>query len=420
MTFVRRSMYWMIFFAVLAPLFLFAQTADEIKSQITEHQSQLDALNKEIVQYAQELTAVSSKKQTLQNTLNALDISYKQTQAKIKVIQNKIATIQLQIKALTGTIADKEEAIALDTAALKESLRSLQESDQSSLAEMVFANQSIATMWGDAESSISFQENLHSHVDSLQSAKQILTDNKKAAEGKRQEMVQQQNNLTTEEQSLAVQKKAQQDLLAETKSQESNYQALLKQKRASKIAFEQSLNDLESKLKYTLDPSRLPPSGSGVLHWPLDSIRVTQQFGKTADSGRLYTSGTHNGVDFAASIGTRVMAALSGTVQGTGNSDVVRGCYSYGKWVLIQHHNGLSTLYAHLSQINVSEGQNVVTGEVIGYSGSTGYATGPHLHVGLYASNAVHVRQLGTNTPCGQATIPVSPIRGYLNPLDYL
>ncbi len=417
---LRLSALCLLLFCAVAPFTLFAETAEEIRAQIVARQSELEALNKEIAQFEKELSAVGEKKQTLQSAVNALDISYKKTQAKIKAIQSQIATTELEIRELSGDISTKEESIALDSAAIAESMRGLYQNSQASLVEMVLANQSLTALWDDAAAAIEFQDTLNRHVESLHVAKEELTEDKNAEEEKRKQLVGQRANLTSEQQSLAIQKKEQQSLLVATKSQESTYQAMLKEKQAAKTAFEQSLNDLESKLEFTLDPSRLPPSGKGVLRWPLDKVVVTQQFGKTADSGRLYTSGSHNGVDFRATIGTPIRAALGGVVQGTGNSDAVRGCYSYGKWILVKHNNGLSTLYAHLSQIEVVEGESVSTGQAIGYSGATGYATGPHLHFGVYASNAVTVRKLGTKTPCGQATIPVSATSGYLNPLDYL
>ena len=77
-----------------------------------------------------------------------------------------------------------------------------------------------------------------------------------------------------------------------------------------------------------------------------------------------------------------MQAALSGTVVGSGNMDTAGGgrCRAYGKWVMIKHANGLSTLYAHLSLIAVTTGQELLTGQVLGYSGNTGATTGPHLH----------------------------------------
>lgn len=174
-----------------------------------------------------------------------------------------------------------------------------------------------------------------------------------------------------------------------------------------------------------MERAKISPGGKGILHSPVDNVRITQNFGNTpfAQSG-AYNGKGHNGMDFAASIGTPIRAALSGTVLGTGNTDIVRGCYSFGKWVLIKHGNGLDTLYAHLSQINVSTGESVGTGEVIGFSGETGYATGPHLHFGVYVSSATQIIQLGqaTNqkTPCANAVMPVAPLSGYLNPMNYL
>jgi len=81
-------------------------------------------------------------------------------------------------------------------------------------------------------------------------------------------------------------------------------------------------------------------------------------------------------------------------------------------------------MYAHLSQIDVTQGQKVVTGDVIGYSGETGYATGPHLHFGVYVSAVTQIVPLGQITkgtsPCSKAIMPVPPVSGYLNPLNYL
>jgi murein DD-endopeptidase MepM/ murein hydrolase activator NlpD len=184
------------------------------------------------------------------------------------------------------------------------------------------------------------------------------------------------------------------------------------------------MSSYESKLRYVLDRTKIPAAGKGILSWPLDKVRITQKFGSTAFArGGAYGGKGHNGVDFQAAIGTPVKAALSGTVLVTGNTDVARACYSYGKYVLLRHPNGLTTLYAHLSSIAVSSGQSVGTGDVIGYSGNTGYSTGPHLHFTVYASDAVKVVRMGdvrSSSPCKNVAVPVSAWTGYLNPLEYL
>ena len=82
----------------------------------------------------------------------------------------------------------------------------------------------------------------------------------------------------------------------------------------------------------------------------------------------------HSGVDICVNRGNPVMATANGTVSYAGWKG------GYGLTVIIRHNFGFSTLYAHLSKVSVNAGKRVARGDVIGYSGMTGYATGPHLH----------------------------------------
>ncbi len=191
-------------------------------------------------------------------------------------------------------------------------------------------------------------------------------------------------------------------------------------KQAKILQFEKDVYDFESQLHISIDLSKLPSAQHSVLGWPLDNVFITQRFGKTVGAAQLYTSGSHNGVDFRAAIGTRVKAVLDGVIAGTGNTDIYPGCYSFGKWVMIKHPNGLSTIYGHLSSIAVTPGQIVNTGDTIGYSGNTGYSTGPHLHLGVYATQGVRIEQFVNSIGCKKATIPLADIKAYLDPIIYL
>ena len=151
----------------------------------------------------------------------------------------------------------------------------------------------------------------------------------------------------------------------------------MKEQLAKKQAFEKELEDYESQLKFILDPSSIP-SGR-VLSWPLDSIYVSSPYAPR-------WGGFHRGTDFRASVGTPVKSVAEGVVLGTGDTDLACPKASFGKWIFIEHSNGLSSTYAHLSQIKVKKGDKVSRGSVIGYSGNTGSSTGPHLHLSVYAS----------------------------------
>lgn len=415
----------LILFAVAVPQLAQSQSSSEIQKEIDGHSAQIEQLNKEIAAYEKQLTDLGSKKQTLQNTLAQLDIQRKKLTASINATKSKIRSLELEIQNLAKNIKGKEESIEVHEDGLAENLRRLNETESQTLAEALLSSEDISILWKDVDRSLELQDAVRDNIDELSKQKESLTETKTATEAKQSELLKEQRKLVGEQGSLDATRKAQAELLAQTKSQESNYQALLAEKQAAKASFEAALSDLKVKLQYSVDPSKIPPAGKGILRWPLDNAKVTQYFGNT-DFARAggYSGKGHNGIDLRASIGTPIKAALTGTVLGTGNTDAVRGCYSYGKWVMIKHGNGLSTLYAHLSQINVMSGESVATGQVIGYSGATGYATGPHLHFGVYVTQAVQILRLGeaTNktTSCSSAVMPIAPLSGYLNPADYL
>ncbi|MBI5469985.1 peptidoglycan DD-metalloendopeptidase family protein [Candidatus Kaiserbacteria bacterium] len=408
-----------------APVIALAQTADELRAEIAQHNTQIDALNKEIAQYQVQLDKVSAAKQTLQSALAQLDLSIKKVTASINLIKNQIGTTELEIKQLQGDIAGKQSSIQTGEAGLAESVRRINELEKQSFALQMLSSGSISSMWQDIDEFASLQSAVDQRIKVLATEKQQLTDTKTAREHKEAELKKQRASLVTQQGSLTATKRAQSDLLAQTKSQESTFQKIIAQKKAQEADFEAALQNLQGKLRIAVDPSQITPGGKGILNWPFSNVRITQYFGNTAfaQSG-AYNGKGHNGIDFAASIGTPIQAALAGIVIGTGNTDTVRGCYSFGKWVMIKHSNGLNTMYAHLSQISVSEGQSVATGEVVGYSGETGYATGPHLHFGVYVSSATQIITLASatnqKTPCANAVMPIAPLSGYLNPMNYL
>ena len=124
------------------------------------------------------------------------------------------------------------------------------------------------------------------------------------------------------------------------------------------------------------DGTRAP---TGTLQWPLPVAgTITSQFGHRVDPITGEVS-SHTGTDIACAEGTPILAAADGTVTVANSLDSWGG--SYGYYIQIDHGGGLETLYAHCSSICVTTGQQVQAGEVIGYVGHTGRATGNHLHL---------------------------------------
>ena len=124
------------------------------------------------------------------------------------------------------------------------------------------------------------------------------------------------------------------------------------------------------------DSTRTP---TGTLQWPLPVAgTITSQFGHRVDPITGEAS-SHTGTDIACAEGTPILAAADGVVTVANSLDSWGG--SYGYYIQIDHGGGLETLYAHCSSICVTTGQQVQSGEVIGYVGHTGRATGNHLHL---------------------------------------
>ncbi|MGV9316133.1 M23 family metallopeptidase [Streptomyces sp. NPDC003691] len=105
---------------------------------------------------------------------------------------------------------------------------------------------------------------------------------------------------------------------------------------------------------------------------PTSNYRITSQFGQ---SGGLWSSGQHTGLDFAAAAGTPVKAVGAGTVKSAGYAG------SYGYQIILELNDGTEVMYAHLSKIEANVGQKVVAGDQIGRVGGTGNVTGDHLHL---------------------------------------
>lgn len=398
-----------------------AQSAADLQSQIDANNKQLDTLKAEIAVFQQQLDALGAKKNTLQSTIASLELSQKQLATQIKVTQNKISSANLKIKELTFSIGDKEERIAADRDAVTKSLRTIAENERSSLIVRLVSVDSFDNAWRTVDETMQFNRALTKDINDLRIVRTALASNRDEVLKVKANLVALQNDLAVQKKSVEVSKAAQQKLLADTKNQESVYQKLVAQKRVQQAEFEAKLFQYEEQLRQALDISTIPSARAGILTPPLAQLFVTQYFGKTVDAQRLYMSGTHGGVDFRARIGTPVKAALSGIVVDTESIKIKNGC-QYGKWVLIKHANGLSTIYGHLSYVYARPGDTVTTGQILGLSGDTGYATGPHLHFGVFVTIGVKIVDssvLGSINCTGIKTIAANPA-AYLNPLSYL
>jgi len=416
-----NKLIFLILLLIAAP-FARAQIVDvtALQKEIDDKNQKIQALNVEIAKYQNLASQASDKGMSLKQQINVLEQSRKALTLEITKIQTKIDSTNLSIKQLSSKITDSKNKIGFLQDGLEKSIREISQHDNFHVVINLLNNKTFSDFFGKLDEQSQFNASIQNKVSQIKNEKQKLETNKTAVEKTKQQLADLQKELSGKKKVVEVTKTEQQKTLTDTKSQEAAYQKLLADATAKKNAFEKEIFDYESKIKFQLDPNSIPQSGSSPLMWPVDNVRITQLFGKTAAGKRLYLSGSHNGMDFGVPIGTSVKAMASGIVAGTGDTDLECRRVSFGRWVLIKFNNGLAATYGHLSVISVKAGDKVDAGQIIGYSGNTGYSTGPHLHISAYVATAVNVvTRPSSSCPGRSLTMPVSAVDAYLDPVLY-
>lgn len=409
--------------------FSFAESIDQLNQQINSAEDKIRAIDKEIEAQKKLIQNTSAKASEIKAQVDTLTATRNKLTKDITRTQSVISKSKLTIEKLDIEITDKQRKIQELQEGLSESMRNLQKNSDSSLFELALNTGSMSDFFEQIVEIKRFKEELINKKYELLDTNQQLSEKKSTEEKTKEELERERKILAGQHDSVLSTEKVKSNLLSATKSEQSKYEQLLKEKEAQKQAFEALVRDIESKIKILIDPGSYPAPKRGVIAWPLSSIYITQEFGGSdfaKNNPGIYGRAYHPGTDFGASIGTKVMSASSGTIRDFGNTDAYPGCYAWGKWILVDHDNGLSTLYAHLSSIIVSRGQKVAQGEVIALSGNTGITTGPHLHFTLYASQGVKTGKYGVYKPGGSgcaatdATGPFADLSAYLDPMTYL
>lgn len=405
----------------------FATSIDELRSQIDDKQSAIEELEKEIARNQTELNAISGQAQSLQKEVATIDATLRQLNTSVTLTEKKIDQAGLTIEKNEEEIMRLGGSIGSQRTVIGELVQNVEEQDSLSLFEFLLSGQSVSDFFGQYDSILKVQKSLRNSISTMRMSQQVLTGKQEDLRKEQEKLRLYRLELEDKKKIVEQSKKEKADLLTSTRNQESSYKAYLADLEQKRIALDAEIRSYESQLAFSLDTKSLPREGSQVLAWPLADTYITQRFGRTVDAKRLYTSGSHSGVDFRAAVGTPVYAVADGTVEGVGDTDQTCRKTSFGKWVFIRHPVGLATAYGHLSLIKVSEGQRVVKGQLIAYSGNTGHTTGPHLHLSVYASHGVNgedgaaVRERPSTTCPGRTyRMPLAPTSAYLDPLAYL
>jgi peptidoglycan DL-endopeptidase CwlO len=362
--------------AVAAP----AAPAEDLSSELESKESALEetqhrkgVLTTTITRYARQIERLSGEVTTIRSQEVA-------TRARLAATQQRLASASDELEAAHERLGRMRSHLRVALGSLRERLVAIYEQGSPELLDVLIGEGDLE----DVEARAEFLDRIHEadeanaqRVRSLRDGVALTVEKRAAAKGEIEAAC---NSIAAEGRSLIATRGELQGRQSELIDARGGQEAALALVRDHETELDGDVESIQAKIAEELAATGtmpLPPgaikAGSGSMIWPVDGP-IASGFGARTIEGHYEY---HPGIDIAVMEGTPIRAALAGTVAFT-ESEAESG--GYGNYTCIDHGGGLSTCYAHQSAFAVNPGQPVEQGEVIGYSGCTGYCLGPHVH----------------------------------------
>ncbi|TMC49196.1 MAG: hypothetical protein E6J14_08990 [Chloroflexi bacterium] len=370
---VRRAIAAMVITVVLLGAITgFRHTqADQFTDQIGQKQQQQGQLNGLMGQLSQEIQSSQVREALLQGMIATLD-------GQIAVTQRHIADGQVLLQQISDNLVREQQhldqvraQLALDKHALAEELVMIYKMGTNTPVNNLLASDNFNDFWRRLIDLRRVSGTQQSVLDRVQreEAEVIAAVNDITAQKQRQQQL--LKDLEQQQQQLQDQRSQRQTLVGQLA-------ALVAQDQQRLADAERAVKELQAEITKLQAEEASLHAGSGHFVWP-ESGPISQGFGCTSYPFEPYdpncrTRHFHTGIDIAADFGTEVHAGDAGIAH------TYASVYGYGNHIIILHGNGWVTVYGHLAWFAVGDGQSVGRGQVIGYEGSTGNSSGPHLH----------------------------------------
>ena len=362
---------WVLFLSSLS----FAINYDE---EIRKRQELLERVKKQLEQQERLIKARTEKERSLFDEINKLDKEIERLTLETKITDLKIRKLNAEIENKKKIITKLLEELEKRRALLAERIQAIYRYGRAGYIEALLR----ARTWESFALNSLYLRRIASYesslIDDIERKEKELSREKAELEKKLKDLIALRNKLQAETASLNKKKAEREALLKKIRQEKELYQKAY-------MEFEELSKQLEISIRKLIlekqaAASRRVEDRGGFrvgfrrtkLIWPVDGP-VTSGYGYRIHP-IFKTRQFHAGIDIGAPAGTVVRAAAAGEVAYAG---WLRG---YGKVVIILHDDGVATVYAHLQDVVVSEGQRVSQGQTIGSVGTTGWATGPHLY----------------------------------------
>lgn len=383
---------------------------DELKKIIELKNQEIKQLEEKTKEYKITISKSQKDQTTLKKRLNSLNDSIKSIALEIDLTGKKIEKLNFEISQFNIEIEEQKNKIIEKKKAVSLLMQNIYKLNANNLLAVLIQSNNLSEAYNKTQYSIKLNGMLVNRLKNLKELKQQLENQKNEEETKKINLEDLKLELNDKKELNENEQKEKKFLFVKTQNQEKKYQNLLIDVEKINREVQDDLEELEEKLRLAIDPKSLPPEKSGFFNWPTQGI-LSSNFGE-----RMHPMGLgkkfHNGIDVANNTGTPVKSPYNGKVLATGDSDKFCWKGAYGKWIVIDHENNLATMYAHLSLIKVSPGQQLKKNDTIALMGNTGHSTGSHLHFTIYDRRTLDIHQ---SKVCG-----LLPYGGAVDPLKYL
>lgn len=373
----------MVFCIVPAPAN--AATTGEIQEQIDALEKENEAIQAEINALQKGYENITGDIQDIVDKKNAID-------QEISLLNTQILNINEQVAAYGQLVADTQEALEQQESHLeelsqkyKERIRAMEEEGSLSYWSVIFEASSFTDMLDRINMISEITASDQRRLEEMRKVADEVIASREVLEADLAELELTRATLAETQAALEIKRTESDDLLRELIEKQEEYEIMLAESEAAQEDLMAQIAAKEKELsaaKYKEELVKLalqgqnPPSNSSWTT-PVSGYTLTSPFGMRVHPVLGYAR-MHNGIDMACPQGTPIYATRSGTV--TTASYQAGGA---GYYVSINHGDGFASIYMHMTHFVVSAGQSVSQGQVIGYVGSTGISTGPHLHFGI-------------------------------------
>lgn len=364
----------------------------DLNKQIDAQKAKIDALTTKIIEYQSNIKNNQKEAVNLKNQVMILDNQIGKTDIEFSLKEEQAKELELEIQQTNIKIKTSENDINKEKIQLGAILRLISRYEDNDYVQILLANTTFSEFFDQLKYSNDLQRDMQRTLNRINESKDKLQIENKLLTNQKNDLSEVLNKLEDTKNVLGRQKNDKTQLISTTKQSEKKFQALLTELKKEQAAANAQTAALEKKLRAELakkgSKETFNTLSNASLIWPTTSRRITATYHDSTYPFRAVL-GEHSGIDFGIPQGTPLRAADAGYI-----AKVAIGTKWYGSYIMIIHGGNITTLYGHMSSVVVTQDQYVKRGDIIGYSGNTGYSSGPHLHFEV-RSNGVPVDPMG-------------------------